>query len=260
MRDYVEFRWNIFSCASVHAPADAKNQNPDLDFFDCLGNPIPNGDTPDDKNENDAEYLTGVEECDNQHEIPGEKTPNHREKIPGVTTTEEEEENKEISGVHQNTENPGVNINNAMPGNPLEPTSTNDNNTPKLETVDESDAEEDENVYEEAIKDEEGFEFQVNSPAPAEQRVSEASQIYGLRPRHQPSFEHRYPSDHYTNLMVHVFTQMNLNQGLKIFGNAGMKATKSEIQQMHDKVLLHPIKGEQLTNKQNTEHCSANCF
>ena len=50
--------------------------------------------------------------------------------------------------------------------------------------------------------------------------------------------------------MVHVFTQLNLKQGLKIFGNKGMKATKSEMQQMHDKVVFHPIKGEQLTNKQ----------
>ena len=29
-----------------------------------------------------------------------------------------------------------------------------------------------------------------------------------------------------------------------------MKAAKSEMQQMHDKVVFHPIKGEQLTRKQ----------
>ena len=50
--------------------------------------------------------------------------------------------------------------------------------------------------------------------------------------------------------MVHVFTQPNLKQGLKIFGNAEMKANKSEMHQMHNKVVFHPIKGEQLTKKQ----------
>ena len=119
-----------------------------------------------------------------------------------------------------------------------------------MEKVDKSDAEEDENEYEETIQDKEGFEVQVNSHSPAEQRVWEASQRHVLCPRWQPSFGHRYSSDHYTNLMVHVFTQLNLNQGLKIFGNKGMKATKSEMQQMHDKVVFRLIKGEQLTKKQ----------
>ena len=45
----------------------------------------------------------------------------------------------------QNTEDPGVNTNNAMPSNLPEPTSTNYNNTPKLDTVDKCDAKEDEN-------------------------------------------------------------------------------------------------------------------
>ena len=55
-----------------------------------------------------------------------------------------------------------------MPGNPPDPTSTNENDTPKVGTVDKSDAKEDENENEEAIQDKEGFEFQVNSPSPAE--------------------------------------------------------------------------------------------
>ena len=48
----------------------------------------------------------------------------------------------------QNTEDPVVNhttgANNVITGNPPEPTPTNDINTPKVETVDKSDAEEDE--------------------------------------------------------------------------------------------------------------------
>ena len=67
----------------------------------------------------------------------------------------------------QNTENPGLNINNAMPGNPPELTSTNNNNMPKVETVDKSDAEEDKNENKESIQDKKGFEFQLKSPSPA---------------------------------------------------------------------------------------------
>ena len=77
---------------------------------------------------------------------------------------EEQDDNKEILGVDHNTEDQEVSINNAMPGNPPEPTSKNNNNTPKVETVDKSDAEEDKNENKEKIQDKEGFEFQVNSP------------------------------------------------------------------------------------------------
>ena len=76
----------------IHALADADDQNPALDFFDPLGNTIPYGDTPDDENEDDAEDLAGVEECDNQPEIPVVTTPDHPEEISRVTTPEDEEE------------------------------------------------------------------------------------------------------------------------------------------------------------------------
>ena len=49
----------------VNALTDAENQNPALGFFDRIGNLIPNGDTSDKENENDAKDLIGVEECDN---------------------------------------------------------------------------------------------------------------------------------------------------------------------------------------------------
>ena len=139
-----------------------------------------------------------------------------------------------------------------MPGNPLGSIPTNDNNTPKVETVNnKSNTEEDETENEETIQDKEGFEFQLNSPSPAERRVWESYGRHRLRPRRQPSFEHKYPSNHYTNLMVHIFIQLNIKQGLKRFVNVLIKATKSEMQKMNDKVVFHPIKGEQLTRIQN---------
>ena len=70
----------------MHALADADDHNPALDFFDRLGNTIPYGDTPENDNEDDAEDIAGVEECNNQPEIPGVTTPDYKEEIPGVTT------------------------------------------------------------------------------------------------------------------------------------------------------------------------------
>ena len=67
------------------------------------------------------------------------------EEIQEMEIPEYQDENKEISGVDQNTEYSGVNINNAMPDNPPDLTSTNGNKTPKVDTVDKSDAKEDEN-------------------------------------------------------------------------------------------------------------------
>ena len=134
----------------------------------------------------------------------------------------------------QDTEDPVVNhpigSNKTMHGNPPGPIPTNDNNMPKVETVDdEPDTEEDKTENKKTMQYVEGFEFQVNSPLSAEKHVREASRRHGLRPLRKPIFKHKYPSNHYTNLMVHVFTQLNLKKGLKIFGTEGIKATKSEM-------------------------------
>ena len=51
---------------------------------------------------------------------------------------EEEDYNTEISGVVQKTEYLGLNSNNAIHGNPQKPTPTNNSNTPKVETVNDS--------------------------------------------------------------------------------------------------------------------------
>ena len=66
---------------------------------------------------------------------------------------------KKFEEVDQNIEDLVVNINNAMTWNPPYPTSTNYNNTPEVETVDESDAKADKDENEEAIQDEGGIEF-----------------------------------------------------------------------------------------------------
>ena len=89
----------------VHALADTNKQKPALDFFELLGNTIPNGDTPDDKNEDDAKDLAGVEECENQPEMPGVTTPYHQEETPGVTTPEEKEDIIEMEISEEEDEN-----------------------------------------------------------------------------------------------------------------------------------------------------------
>ena len=82
-----------------------------------------------------------------QEEIPGVTTPEEEDEIIEVDIPEEEDENMEITGVDQNISYPGLNhttgANNSMPGNPPGPIPTNDNNTPKVETFDKSNGEED---------------------------------------------------------------------------------------------------------------------
>ena len=108
-----------------------------------LGNLILYGDTPDGGNEDDTGDPSGVDEYNNQEEITGVTTS--EEEIPEVDIPEEEDENAEITGVDQNTEDPGVNHTkggkNAMHGNPPGPIPTKDKNTPKVETVDKSNSE-----------------------------------------------------------------------------------------------------------------------
>ena len=89
---------------------------------------------------------------------------------------EEEDEETEITGLDQETEDPGANHptgeNNTIHGNPPGHIPTNNNNAPKVETVNnEYDTEEDKTENKETIQDEEGSEFQVNSPSPEEKRV-----------------------------------------------------------------------------------------
>ena len=163
----------------MHALADADDQNPDLDFFDRLGNPIPYGNNLNNNNEDYAGDLAGVQAYKNQMEIIPRVKTSDQEEIPGVATLEEEEEipeedipeeedqDTDIIGVDQNTKDPGVNhttgANNVVPGNPPGPIPTNNNNTYKVETVNnESDTEEDETEEEKTIQYQKAFEFQVN--------------------------------------------------------------------------------------------------
>ena len=119
---------------------------------------------------------------DDQEEIPGVEPLEEEEEILEVEILEEEDEETEIPGVDQDTEDPVVSNptaeENAMPGNLTGTIPTNENNTPKVETPssvvtidNESDTEEYENENKEIIQDEEGFEFQVNSPTPTERRL-----------------------------------------------------------------------------------------
>ena len=88
----------------MHALANADNQNPAHDFFDRLGNTIPYRDTPDNDNEDDAGDLTGVEEYNNQTEIPGVTAPD-QEEIPGLATPEEEDKIPEVDIPEEEDEN-----------------------------------------------------------------------------------------------------------------------------------------------------------
>ena len=49
-----------------------------------------------------------------------------------------------------------------------------------------------------------------------------------------------------------AMTQHSVNKGLKVFGEAGVTAVLSELQQLHDRKVLEP-KGDELTRKQKSD-------
>jgi hypothetical protein len=48
-------------------------------------------------------------------------------------------------------------------------------------------------------------------------------------------------------------SQMSMNKGLKLFGEAGIKAVRSEIAQLHDRKVMKPVHSRELTPKERRE-------
>ena len=61
------------------------------------------------------------------------------------------------------------------------------------------------------------------------------------------------PSDHnpeLADLEATVMTQLNMKQGIKAFGQAGVNAVQKELKQLHDREVLQPIHAEELSREQ----------
>jgi hypothetical protein len=68
---------------------------------------------------------------------------------------------------------------------------------------------------------------------------------YNLRARKPREYSHLHP-----NLEHTAFTQYNVRQGLKIFGEAGAQAVVKEMKQLHDRAVIQPKLANMLTREE----------
>jgi Reverse transcriptase (RNA-dependent DNA polymerase)/Zinc knuckle len=103
----------------------------------------------------------------------------------------------------------------------------------EVETVDEMEANEPDNLPEEGVRD-------------VAQEMDEAygarNGRYGLRSRRWPSYTHLHKDS--------VFSQYSMKAGLKLFGDSGKEAVRKEMQQLHDRGVMKPMHRSQLSRNQ----------
>jgi hypothetical protein len=73
-----------------------------------------------------------------------------------------------------------------------------------------------------------------------DERYGERSGRYDLRPRKARNYDHLHSQ-------IADTTQYGLRTGLKMFGEAGSEAVLSELKQLHDRGVMEPRKGKELS-------------
>jgi hypothetical protein len=69
---------------------------------------------------------------------------------------------------------------------------------------------------------------------------------HGLRPHRPRNYDHSMFFEHTMHRVI-AMTQHIMQKGLKKFGNPGIKAVLSELKQLHEKNVLAPKKGDDLS-------------
>ncbi len=91
---------------------------------------------------------------------------------------------------------------------------------------------------------------------------------YNLRQWREPSFVHlKTFSDAHANVGMTqedgeslATAQMSMKKGLKMFGNAGVEAVQSEMQQLHECNVMKPAHARELTPEERREALSCLMF
>jgi hypothetical protein len=106
-------------------------------------------------------------------------------------------------------------------------------------------------------------------------RYGQRASRYNLRQRKKPSFTHlKTFSDMYVNVgAAHAnvgvppeqgespaTAQMSMNKGLKLFGEAGIEAVRSEMAQLHDRKVMKPVHSRELTPEERREALASLMF
>ena len=78
-----------------------------------------------------------------------------------------------------------------------------------------------------------------------DQQYGERTAAYNLRPRKPRDYGHMH-----TTLEHTMMTQFSMKRGIKEFGDAGVDAVLSELQQLHDRKVLQPTSANELTREE----------
>ncbi len=83
-------------------------------------------------------------------------------------------------------------------------------------------------------------------------RYGERNHEYNLRPRRARTYDHLFVNDgtEDTADAPLATSQMGMTQGIKLFGEAGTAAVKSELKQLHDRRVMTPVLASSLTKEQ----------
>lgn len=241
----------------VHTLARRAAANVALTFADRHGDIIPNEDDDDD---NDADYIPNADDDTDEVDYPfdeddddapdadpghiagveGYYPPNITQPHPAIVTQPDPAiaagfaADRPIADDEDATATDAHNDDN----DPVEPEPNNEDDA----VIDRNEAAvENEliDVMAEDIPDDENVEAEMN------QQYGERTAAYNLRPRKPRDYGHMHATLEHT-----VMTQLNMNKGIKEFGDAGVDAVLNELQQLHDRNVLEPMNANELTREE----------
>ncbi len=85
------------------------------------------------------------------------------------------------------------------------------------------------------------------------ERYGQRTGRYNLRPCRESNYDHLFVADGVTDVAPLATAQMNIEQGIKVFGEAGIAAVKSELQQLHERKVIRPVHQQNLTMEQSKD-------
>ena len=82
-----------------------------------------------------------------------------------------------------------------------------------------------------------------------EEKYGKRTGRYNLRQRKPRSYAHLHAQMNEDAVIRHIFTQLNMKQGIKQFGQAGINAILKEMKQLHERKVGTPVKASSLTSE-----------
>jgi hypothetical protein len=207
------------------------------------GSYVPSDDDSDDDSNDEGSYVSDDEDDDNNddHHDPGFEVGEVMHSNADANDIDEDVEEEMMDEI-EDEQLPGVNA--AKDGdNP-------DDDAPGSDVDDEEIVDNEEIPGVNAAED--GFTHQEQTDLEREMDTKYGVRTgkYNLRQRKKPQYNFAVSGVIEENLAT---PQMSMNQGIKMFGEAGVQAVKKELEQVHERKVMRPCKHRELTSEQKRE-------